>query len=74
VRVGRSGKGSVRRWCGFNASILDLRGEAMGQSEMKRRHRAHLDSMGRKRDDVGQRRGGIGEGKETIDSAGINER
>jgi hypothetical protein len=46
----------------------------MGQSEMKRRHRAHLDSMGRKRDDVGQRRGGIGEGKETIDSAGINER
>jgi hypothetical protein len=74
VRVGRSEKGSVRQWCGFNASVLDLRGEAMGQSEMKRRHRAHFGSMGRKRDDVGQRRGGIGEGKETIDLAGTNER
>jgi hypothetical protein len=71
VRVGQSGEGSLRWCCGFNASA-SIRGEATGQSvarKMNRRQRAHLGSMGRKRDmmrqcdDVGRRRGRSEEGK-----------
>jgi hypothetical protein len=72
VGVGRSGEGGQRRWCGFNASVWVERGcdRVKRCWKMKRWQRAHLGSMGRKRDttrlhdDVGRRRGDTGEGKE----------
>jgi hypothetical protein len=70
--VGRSGEGGLLWWCGFNISVLGREGrrrdEVLSEDEAGRQW-ARLGSMGMKcdtmrwRGHIGQRRGGIGEGK-----------